>query len=542
MENRLVQEVEATEGGAPPAGSPVRVRRALISVSDKTGVVNFARGLSEMGITLMSTGGTASAIRDAGLEVIDVAEFTGQEEILGGRVKTLHPRLHAALLAKREDPDHMAALAADGIEPIDLVCVNLYPFQETVARPDVTEAEAVENIDIGGPTMIRAAAKNHHSVAVVVRPESYDAVLAELEAGAGAISEETRHWLANEAFADIAGYDAAISRWFGLRYEAFPQYWVFAYEKFLELSYGENPHQKGALYVESGARSHVLAKVSKLHGKALSFNNVLDLDAANKLLAEFDEPAAVIVKHNNPCGAAVADTVGDAYEKALACDPLSAYGGVIAVNRPVDLGLAQALSENFVEVLVAPEFADDAMEVLTRKEAIRIMHNAEQHDPEPRERDLKRVRGGLLVQTPDLLEEGRGQMEVATSTEPTEEQWRDLLFAWKVCKHVRSNAIVFARDGATRGIGAGQMSRVDSVRIAVEKAGDAFADETEPLAGSAVASDAFFPFADGLQAALDAGATAAIQPGGSLRDDEVIAAADRAGAAMVFTGIRHFRH
>ena len=542
MADPLVQEVEATEGGAPPAGEPVRVRRALISVSDKTGVVDFARGLSEMGVALLSTGGTASAIRDAGIEVTDVSEFTGQDEILGGRVKTLHPRLHAALLAKRDDPEHMAALAADGIDPIDLVCVNLYPFQETVARPDVTEAEAVENIDIGGPTMIRAAAKNHHSVAVVVRPESYDAVLAELEAGDGAISEETRHWLANEAFADIAGYDAAISRWFGLRYEAFPQYWVFAYEKFLELSYGENPHQKGALYVESGARSHVLAKVSKLHGKALSFNNVLDLDAASKLLAEFEEPAAVIVKHNNPCGAAIAATIGEAYDNALACDPLSAYGGVIALNRPVDRALAERLNENFVEVLVAPDFDEDAMGVLTQKEAIRILHNAEQRGPEPRERDLKRVRGGLLVQTPDLLEEGREQMEVATSAQPSDEQWRDMLFAWKVCKHVKSNAIVFARDGATRGIGAGQMSRVDSVRIAVEKAADAFEGDDEPLAGTTVASDAFFPFADGPLSALDAGATSVIQPGGSKRDDEVIAAVDERGAAMVFTRRRHFRH
>jgi phosphoribosylaminoimidazolecarboxamide formyltransferase/IMP cyclohydrolase len=542
MADPLVKEVEATEGGAPPAGAPLRVRRALISVSDKTGVVDFARGLSEMGIALLSTGGTASAIRDAGLDVEDVSEFTGQEEILGGRVKTLHPRLHAALLAKRDDPEHMATLEAEGIEPIDLVCVNLYPFQQTVARSDVTEAEAVENIDIGGPTMIRAAAKNHHSVAVVVRPESYDAVLAELEAGDGAVSEETRHWLANEAFADVAAYDAAISRWFGLRYETFPQYWVFAYEKFLDLSYGENPHQKGALYVETGARSHVLARVSKLHGKALSFNNVLDLDAAAKLLAEFDEPAAVIVKHNNPCGVAIADDVADAYEKALACDPLSAYGGVIALNRPVDERLADRLHENFIEVLVAPEFTDEALAALTRKEAIRILHNTEQRVPEPRERDLKRVRGGLLVQTPDLLEEGRESMEVATTTKPTEEQWRDLLFAWKVCKHVRSNAIVFARDGATRGIGAGQMSRVDSVRIAAEKAADAFAGDAEPLAGTALASDAFFPFPDGPLGALDAGATSIIQPGGSKRDDEVIAAVDERGAAMVFTRRRHFRH
>ncbi len=542
MADPLVEEVEATEGGAPPAGNPIRVRRALISVSDKTGVVDFARGLSEMGIELLSTGGTASAIRDAGLEVTDVSEFTGQEEILGGRVKTLHPRLHAALLAKREDPEHMATLAAEGIEPIDLVCVNLYPFQRTVARADVTEAEAVENIDIGGPTMIRAAAKNHQSIAVVVRPESYDAVLAELEGSGGSVSEETRHWLANEAFADIAGYDAAISRWFGLRYEAFPQWWVFAYEKFLDLSYGENPHQKGALYVETGARSHVLARVSKLHGRALSFNNVLDLDSASKLLAEFEEPAAVIVKHNNPCGAAIAGDVGAAYEKALACDPLSAFGGVIALNRPVNRELAERLHDNFIEVLVAPNFDEDALEVLMRKEAIRILHNTESRGPEPRERDLKRVRGGLLVQTPDLLEERREQMDVPTSAQPSEEQWRDLLFAWKVCKHVRSNAIVFARDGATRGIGAGQMSRVDSVRIAVEKAQDAFEGEAEPLAGTAVASDAFFPFADGPLGALDAGATSIIQPGGSKRDDEVIAALDERGAAMVFTRRRHFRH
>jgi phosphoribosylaminoimidazolecarboxamide formyltransferase / IMP cyclohydrolase len=542
MSERLVEEVEATEGGAPPAGEPVRIRRALISVSDKTGVVDFARGLSELGVELLSTGGTASAIRDAGVDVIDVAEFTGQEEILGGRVKTLHPRLHAALLAKRDDPEHMDTLVAEGIEPIDLVCVNLYPFQETVSRPDVSESEAVENIDVGGPTMIRAAAKNHRSVAVVVRPESYDAVLAELEGSDGTISEETRHWLANEAFADIAGYDAAISRWFGLRYEAFPQYWVFAYEKFLDLSYGENPHQKGALYVETGARSHVLARVAKLHGRALSFNNVLDLDAASKLLAEFDEPAAVIVKHNNPCGAAIAGEVGEAYLNALACDPLSAFGGVIALNRPVDRALAERLHENFIEVLLAPEFSPEAIDVLTQKEAIRILHNTEKRGPEPRERDLKRVRGGLLVQTPDLLEEGREQMEVATAAEPSEDQWRDLLFAWKVCKHVRSNAIVFARDGATRGIGAGQMSRVDSVRIAVEKAGDSFEGEDRPLEGTAVASDAFFPFPDGPLSALDAGATSIIQPGGSKRDDEVIAAVEERGAAMVFTRRRHFRH
>jgi len=540
---RIVDQQVTGEGGAPPAGGPLVVRRALISVSDKTGVVDFARGLRNLGVELLSTGGTAAAIREAGLDVTDVSEFTGAPEILDGRVKTLHPRLHAALLAKRDDPSHMATLEAEGIQPIDLVCVNLYPFQRVVAKRDVTEAEAIENIDIGGPTMVRAAAKNHRFVAVVVRPESYDAVLAELEASGGTISEETRHWLANEAFAEVAYYDAAISRWFALRYEAFPQDWVFAYEKFLDLSYGENPHQKAALYTEVGARSHVLSRISKLHGKALSFNNVLDLDSATKLLAEFDEPAAVIVKHNNPCGVAIADDLAEAYERALACDPVSAYGGVIALNRPVTKALAERLHENFIEVLVAPEFEEGALDVLTRKESIRILHNTEQREPEPRERDIKRVRGGLLIQTPDLIEEDRDSMEVVTKELPTDEQWRDLLFAWKVCKHVRSNAIVFAKDGATVGIGAGQMSRVDSSRIAVMKARDAFGERAdEVLRGSVVASDAFFPFPDGPLAALDAGATAVIQPGGAKRDAEVIAACDERGAAMVFTGRRHFRH
>jgi phosphoribosylaminoimidazolecarboxamide formyltransferase/IMP cyclohydrolase len=532
-----------TEGGSPPGGSPVRVRRALLSVSDKTGIVEFARGLREIGIELLSTGGTATAIRDAGIEVTDVSEFTGSPEILDGRVKTLHPRLHAALLARRDNPDHVATLEAEGIKPIDLVCVNLYPFERTVASADVGEAEAIENIDVGGPTMIRAAAKNHHFVAVIVKPESYDAVLAELQESGGEISAETRHWLANEAFAETARYDAAISRWFGFRYEAYPSHFVMPHEKFLDLAYGENPHQKAALYVEVGARSHVLSKVAKKHGRALSFNNVLDLDAGRKLLDEFDQPACVIVKHNNPCGVGVADDVGDAYDKALACDPLSAFGGVIVFNRPVGRALGERLHENFIEVLLAPAFDDDALEVLTRKEAMRILEDAEQRDYEPRERDVKRVRGGLLVQDPDRIEETRESMRVATEAAPTDDQWADMLFAWKVCRHVRSNAIVIAKDGATVGIGAGQMSRVDSVRIAIDKARDARGDEAAGLlAGSVVASDAFFPFAAGPQLAIDAGATALIQPGGSKRDNEVIAACDAAGAAMVFTGRRHFRH
>ncbi|MET0731224.1 MAG: bifunctional phosphoribosylaminoimidazolecarboxamide formyltransferase/IMP cyclohydrolase, partial [Solirubrobacterales bacterium] len=503
----------------------------------------FARGLSALGIEILSTGGTAATIREAGVEVTDVAEFTGSEEILDGRVKTLHPRLYAALLARRDDESHMATLREQGIAPIDLVCVNLYPFEGTVARPGVTEAEAIENIDIGGPTMIRAAAKNHDGVAVVVRPESYDAVLEELRQAGGTISAETRHWLANEAFAHTAAYDAAISRWFGLRYEAYPTHWVMAHEKFLELAYGENPHQKAALYIEAGARSHVLSRIAKQHGTALSFNNVLDLDSARKLIDEFDEPACVIVKHNNPCGTAVGETVADAYEKAFACDPLSAFGGVIVLNGRVDRALAERLGEQFIEVLMAPGIDADALEVLARKESLRILEAEEPLSYEARERDLKRVRGGLLVQDPDRIDETRETMTVPTEVDPTEEQWRDLLFAWKVCRHVRSNAIVIAKGGATIGIGAGQMSRVDSVRIAIDKVRQARGEHAGALlAGSSVASDAFYPFRDGPQLAIDAGATAFIQPGGSKRDGEVIAACDDARVAMVMTGRRHFRH
>jgi phosphoribosylaminoimidazolecarboxamide formyltransferase/IMP cyclohydrolase len=534
-------QVDTEQAGEGPGG--LKVRRALISVSDKTGVADFGRGLADLGIEILSTGGTAIALRDAGVAVRDVSDFTGSPEILDGRVKTLHPRLHAAILAKRDEPEHMATLEEEGIEPIDLVCVNLYPFERTVAAQDVTEEEAVENIDIGGPTMIRAAAKNHGDVAVVVRPESYDAVLAELDETGGMLSRETRHWLANEAFAFTARYDAAISRWFGMRYEIFPSHWVTAHEKFLDLSYGENPHQRAALYTEVGSRSHVLSRVAKLHGRALSFNNVLDLDSARRLLQEFEGPAVVIVKHNNPCGVGIADTVVEAYEKALACDPLSAFGGVIALNEPVDKALAERLHENFIEVLIAPGYDADALEVLRQKQAIRILESSERRDYEPRERDLKRVRGGLLVQDPDLSRDDRESMSVATEAQPTEEQWRDMDFAWKVCRHVRSNAIVIAKHGATLGIGAGQMSRVDSVRIAVDKAREARSDEAEALlAGSVVASDAFFPFPDGPQAAMDAGVTAFIQPGGSKRDNEVTAACDEAGAVMVFTGRRHFRH
>src|SRR4051812_14237114 len=506
---------EASEPTMPTLDEgAVRVRRALISVSDKTGVSDFARGLAELGVEILSTGGTAAALRDSGLDVTDVAAFTGSPEILDGRVKTLHPRLHAALLARRSDPAHVATLEREGIEPIDLVCVNLYPFEESVSGRDVDPAVAIENIDIGGPTLIRAAAKNHESVAVVVKPEAYDAVLAEMEEGEGGISHSTRHWLANEAFAQTARYDATISRWFSAFYEDFPEHLVVAYEKVLDLSYGENPHQRAALYSDAGSRTHVLSRVSKLHGRALSLNNVLDLDSARRLLDDFDVPACVIVKHNNPCGVAMGDGILEAYDKALACDPMSAFGGVIAVNRPVDRALAEALHRNFVEVLIAPGYDDDAMEVLQQKEAIRIFCNEERREIDTGERDMKRVRGGMLVQDRDGDPEPRELMELVTQTEPDEAQWRDLLFAWTVVRLVRSNAIVIARDGATLGIGAGQMSRVDSVRLAVEKCRFARAEEaTRLLEGSVVASDAFFPFADGPQAAIDAGARAVIQPG-----------------------------
>jgi phosphoribosylaminoimidazolecarboxamide formyltransferase / IMP cyclohydrolase len=528
---------EAVSDGA------IRVRRALISVSDKTGVADFARELANLGVAILSTGGTAAALREAGLEVTDVSELTGQEEILDGRVKTLHPRLHAALLARRDDPEHMATLAGEGIEPIDLVCVNLYPFEQTVSGHEVAPEVAIENIDIGGPTMIRAAAKNHESVAVVVKPESYDAVCAELEESGGEISASTRHWLANEAFAQTARYDAAISRWFSTEYEEFPEHLAVAYEKVLDLSYGENPHQRAALYAEAGVRSHILSRVAKLHGRALSFNNVLDLDSARRLVEDFDQPACVIVKHNNPCGVAVGDEALEAYERALACDPMSAFGGVIALNRPIGVALAEALHQNFVEVLIAPGYEDGALEVLQRKEAIRILCEEERRQREPSERDVKRVLGGLLIQDRDGNPEPRELMEAVTKTQPSEEQWRDMLFAWTVVRHVRSNAIVIAKEGATLGIGAGQMSRVDSVRLAVEKCNDARGEEAAALlSGAAVASDAFFPFADGPQAAIEAGATAVIQPGGSKRDAEVIEACDAAGVAMVFTKHRHFRH
>jgi phosphoribosylaminoimidazolecarboxamide formyltransferase/IMP cyclohydrolase len=516
----------------------VRIRRAVLSVSDKTGIVDFAKGLAELGVELISTGGTAQALEAAGLEVRAIDDFTGFPEIMSGRVKTLHPKLYAGLLARRDDPSHMVAAEENEIEFVDLVCVNLYPFEETAARRGVDEEEVIENIDIGGPTMIRAAAKNFNFSAVVVEPESYDAILQELSESDGHLSLATRKSLAVEAFATTARYDSAIARWFAELLDDFPPVIMGAYEKVTDLAYGENPHQRAAYYAQAGARMHVLSMVRQLGGRELSFNNVLDLNSARLLIQEFELPASAIIKHNNPCGCAAAGSAVEAYERAFACDPLSAFGGVVAVNRTVDKEFAEALVKQFCEVVFAPRFTEEALEVLSAKPNMRILEDNERRHLNIAERDLKRVMGGLLVQDRDLDLEDRSAMEVVTERKPTEREWGEMLFAWKVCKHVRSNAIVLSKELATVGIGAGQMSRVDSVRLAIDKAGEAGTD----LSGSALASDAFFPFSDGPQLAVDAGATCIIQPGGSKRDPEVVEAADAAGISMVFTHRRHFKH
>jgi len=516
----------------------VRIQRAVLSVSDKTGIVEFARGLAELDVELVSTGGTASALREAGLAIRDIQDFTGFPEIMGGRVKTLHPKVYAGLLALRDDPAHAAAAREHEVEFVDLVCVNLYPFEAWAGRRGVTEHEVLEHIDIGGPTMIRAAAKNFAFTAVVVKPESYDAVLQELREREAKLSLPTRESLAAEAFAYTARYDTAISRWFAEKQGDFPEVLMSAYEKVTDLSYGENPHQRAAYYSQVGARMHVLSQVRQRGGKELSFNNVLDINSGRLLVQEFEVPACAIIKHNNPCGVAVGSSVLDAYRRAFACDPVSAFGGVICLNRPVDAELARALTGQFVEVVLAPAFSDEAVEVLCTKSNLRILEDGERRRVNVAEWDVKRVMGGLLVQDRDLDLEDRTEMEVVSERKPSEAEWGEMLFAWRVCKHVRSNAIVIVRDLASVGIGAGQMSRVDSVRLALEKAR---ATDTD-LTGGALASDAFFPFSDGPQLAVDAGITAIIQPGGSVRDQEVVKAADAAGISMVFTHRRHFRH
>jgi phosphoribosylaminoimidazolecarboxamide formyltransferase/IMP cyclohydrolase len=510
--------------------------RALISVYDKSGLQEFARGLSELGFELVASGGTAAYLEtEVGLDVARVEELTGVAEMLGGRVKTLHPRIHAAILARHDNADDVATLDEQDIRPFDLVCVNLYPFADVAGRYGVREEDAVEMIDIGGPSMLRGAAKNFAHVAPVCRPERYESVLAELRES-GNLSVATRRSLAAEAFATTAAYETAVARWFG-DVEAFPETLVTAFEKVTDLRYGENPHQRGAYYAEQGARVHLLSRVEQLHGKELSLINLLDLSAARLLLREFTLPACAILKHANPCGVAVAGTIEEAWERALASDPVSAFGMVCALNRPVSAGLGEALAERFIDVVFAPDYQAEALETLQRKEAIRILLDRERRGFPAGERDFKRVLGGMLVQDRDWDVDDREGMEVAVG-DPDEATWGDLIFAWRVCKHVGSNAIVLAKDLATIGIGGGQTSRVDSVRIALEKAKEHGHDVT----GAVLASDAFFPFADGPQAALDAGVMAIIQPGGSKRDDEVAAAVQVAGATMVLTRRRHFRH
>jgi phosphoribosylaminoimidazolecarboxamide formyltransferase/IMP cyclohydrolase len=512
-----------------------QIRRALLSVSDKTGIVEFARGLVELEVEIISTGGTARELTEAGIAVRSISDLTGFPEIMDGRVKTLHPKLYAGLLAVRDNPEHVRQAQEQGVEFVDLVCVNLYPFERTAARRGVSDDEVVENIDIGGPTMIRAAAKNNLYAAPVTSPVSYDAVLAELRESGGHLSVGTRDSLAAEAFAYTARYDTAIARWFQEKREDFPPLFVRAYEKVLELPYGENPHQRAAYYEQVGARTHVLSMISQLGGKPISFNNLLDLDAGRLLLGEFQIPACVIIKHNNPCGVAVGSTALEAYRKAFAGDPVSAFGGIVCLNRSVNGELARALADQFVEVLFARGFDEEALEVLAEKPNTRILDDRERRTPNMIEPHVRQVVGGLLVQDRDADLEERSEMQVVTERRPTEQEWQELSFAWRVCKHVKSNGIVITRGLQTVGIGAGQMSRVDAVRMAIEKAGG-------EVKGAALASDAFFPFSDGPELALEAGVSAIIQPGGSVRDHLTVEAVDKAGGAMAFTSRRHFRH
>jgi phosphoribosylaminoimidazolecarboxamide formyltransferase/IMP cyclohydrolase len=507
-----------------------KIARALISVTDKTGIIDFARDLTALGIELISTGGTAKALRAAGLAVRDVSEVTGFPEMLDGRVKTMHPAITGAILAMRAKPAHMAALAEHHIATIDMVIVNLYAFEKVAANPDAPIAELIENIDIGGPTMIRSAAKNYQDVAIVVSPSDYAELAAELKSTRGSLSAQT-HWrLAQKAFRATADYDRAISARLARIGDAapLPPTLDLRANKLMDLRYGENPHQSAALYGEPGCG---IAGAAQLQGKELSYNNLVDLDAAWNLVQEFEHPAAAVIKHTNPCGCAEQPTLAESYRKAFECDPVSAYGGVLAFNRPLDEETAREIAKTFVEAIAAPDYTSEALAVLIAKKNLRLMKVT----GEAESLVVKSIGGGFLAQTPDVHRLTRQQTQVKTKRVPTAEEWTALDFAWKVAKHVKSNAIVYARAGQTVGVGAGQMSRVDSVRIGAAKA-------VLPLAGTVVGSDAFFPFPDGVEEAARHGVTAIIQPGGSVRDEEVIAAADRLNLAMVFTGVRHFRH
>jgi phosphoribosylaminoimidazolecarboxamide formyltransferase/IMP cyclohydrolase len=515
-----------------------RIQRAILSVTDKTGLVDFARRLSALGVELVSTGGTAKLLRDSGIAVKDISDLTGFPEMLDGRVKTLHPKVHGGILHRREDSNHVAAVKQHGIQPIDMVVVNLYAFEKTAAKPGVAFEELVENIDIGGPSMIRSAAKNFHDVAIVTSPADYDSIAAELERENGRLSHATKWRLAQKAFATTAAYDSAIASTLerispdqvDLQKDAgFPNILRFSFNKTLDLRYGENPHQKAAMYSDGSTVG--VANSRQIQGKELSYNNIVDLQAAWDLAQEFDEPVCAIIKHTNPCGTATGKTLAEAYKRALECDPVSAFGGVIGVNRPVDGAAAEEMHKLFLEVIAAPAFDEAAKAKFASKKNLRLVEVV----PANQKWVLKNVSGGMLVQDTDSRALSDTDLKVVTKRPPTAEETRALLFAWKICKHVKSNAIVYARDGQSVGVGAGQMSRVDSAKIGAMKA-------QLPLKGTVAASDAFFPFPDGVEEIAKAGATAIIQPGGSQRDSEVIEAADRLGLAMIFTGVRHFRH
>ncbi|MDR1729026.1 MAG: bifunctional phosphoribosylaminoimidazolecarboxamide formyltransferase/IMP cyclohydrolase [Acidobacteriota bacterium] len=519
-----------------------RIARALVSVSDKSGLGELAQRLHGLGVELLSTGGTAKFLRERGVPVVDVSDHTGFPEIMDGRVKTLHPKIHGGLLAVRSDAGHMSQMEAQGIAPIDMVVVNLYPFRETAAREGATFPEVIEQIDIGGPSMVRSAAKNHAFVAIVTDPADYAGVIDELEASGGALGDATRFRLAQKAFAATASYDAAIAAWFAERAfapggvekvgDTLPPLETLALEKAADLRYGENPHQRGALYRRAGAPPFGVAGAEFLHGKELSYNNLLDSDAAWNLVLEFDRPASSVIKHTNPCGVAQAEALAEAYALARDCDPVSAFGSVVALNRPVDGATAAEIGKTFVEVVLAPGFSDEALGILRQKKNIRLLRVGAEA---PREPQHRQVSGGFLVQDRDEHALRPEDLKVVTKRQPTAEEMEALLFGWRIVKHVKSNAIVFASASRMLGIGAGQTSRVDAVKWGAMKA-------TLPLEGCALASDAFFPFADGLVAGAEYGVKAVIQPGGSVRDAEVVAAADERGIAMVFTGVRHFKH
>ena len=526
----------------------VPVKRALISLSDKNGLDGLAAELTKRGVEIVSTGGTAARLRELGHDVRDVSDLTGSPEMMDGRVKTLHPKVHGGLLGVRDNQEHAAAMEQHGIEPIDLVVVNLYPFEATVAR-GADRHEIIENIDIGGPSMVRSSAKNHAHVAIVTDPADYDELLGELAANDGATSFDFRKRLAAKAFALTAAYDSTISQWFAFadQQQRFPPLWTRASKLKMPLRYGENPHQQAALYLPVGPHASGIAQAEQVQGKELSYNNLNDANAAIELVAEFagGKPTVVIVKHANPCGVASGDSLLEAWKDALACDSVSAFGGIVATNRPLDAVTAEAITQIFTEVVVAPDADDAAKEIFAKKKNLRLLLTGGLPDPKRGGQTVTVIAGGILVQDRDNGSITSEQLKVVTERQPTDREIADCLFAWTVAKHVKSNAIVYAKDGATAGIGAGQMNRRDSARIAAAKAKEAAETNgwAEPrTVGSAVASDAFFPFADGLLAAVEAGATAVIQPGGSIRDDEVIAAADEAGLAMVFTGMRHFRH